>query len=563
MKTRNSKIFALILVFALILSAAIITATAAGEENKPEIIAKNVEYGDNFKMMFAVDATNLTGEVSLEFYAPDGTLIDTYKNSTPEQINIDGESVFAYVFYTKGVAAKDMGDEYTAKAVAGTAESDVVYYSVAQYMLERLYGGQTISDNQRKLYASVLQMGANAQQVLIIDKQTAGWENEVLVSELCFVDIVGANAEGKTQFITRKGTSLTLTPDNPANGWTVTYPDGSSDILKKTSTPVVISQSCTISAGYMDNSIKFDDWAVTKEDTHFVTSKGIDCGYGILDLSKFNNTLSAAPSPLYQYAWEDTNGNGTMDPHPTDTWTRSWGSTVFYKIDEAASAEQGTTVYTDINRYCNILVEEDTVYGEASKVLHFHHYGTNAVNEFSGAVGTAGGDTGSDRPRSGSTLTLKPQNTVSDGNCLVFESDIKFTIAGKDGIKATDDYTGTWTVKNTANQAMFVFSLANYNAPSGEFVVAVKDNNNNYTTSASAVAAGEWFHLRMEFYNTGSTAKAKVFINDVSLGELVLDAAATSFDVGSIVFGAKYNCINDTYFDNLLVQYENATYAAE
>ena len=171
-KIKLSKVLMLVLSLALLIGAATVMVSGAAEaETKPVILSKNIQYGGDFSLMVAVDAATVAdGEVKLHLTYTDSDGEEqniTYTDTTSEPITVNGVSYDAYIFYTKGVAAKDMKTQYYLQAEDSTgAKSDVARYSVAEYMYERLYGGKTITTEQKELYEVVLDFGTKAQKVL-------------------------------------------------------------------------------------------------------------------------------------------------------------------------------------------------------------------------------------------------------------------------------------------------------------------------------------------------------------------------------------------------------------
>ncbi len=241
----KNRITALFLAIALIVCAmpimAAATETEAVESKKPQIISKNIEYGGNFAMMFAVDTTTVTGDVRLEMYDAGAVLVGTYTPEKTEDIKTpDNVTHNAHIFITKGVAAKDMADYYYVKAIDSEGnESDLVRYSVAEYMYERLYGGYDLTENQKALYESVIVMGSNAQKVLINDNPNL--EDEVLVSEYKYVVLNGATVDGYDTGVYAKNTILTL--EGAASTWEIEYADGTTANINGTLT---VTEHCTV-----------------------------------------------------------------------------------------------------------------------------------------------------------------------------------------------------------------------------------------------------------------------------------------------------------------------------
>lgn len=192
--TKALKLITVILSVALLIGAAFaIAVSAEGEAKSPEIISYNVEYGEKYALMYAVDASTVnSAPVTLNLYAADpatgADIIRSYVAEKSETIKIDGVETEAYVFITDGVAAKNLTQIFYAQATDKSgAKGNVVRYSVIEYMYQRLSGQQKITANQETLYRTVIELASISTQVLINDK-TEGTENDVtLASDYSYV----------------------------------------------------------------------------------------------------------------------------------------------------------------------------------------------------------------------------------------------------------------------------------------------------------------------------------------------------------------------------------------
>ena len=186
--TKTLKLITAILSVALLIGVALAIAVSAEVEAKsPEIISYNVEYGEKYALMYAVDASTVnSAPVTLDLYTADPATgaesIRSYTAEKSETIKIDGVETEAYVFTTDGVAAKNLTQIFYAQATdkAG-AKGNVVRYSVIEYMYQRLSGQQEITANQETLYRTVIELASISAQVLINDKNE-GTENDVTLA---------------------------------------------------------------------------------------------------------------------------------------------------------------------------------------------------------------------------------------------------------------------------------------------------------------------------------------------------------------------------------------------
>ncbi len=232
MKNKISfKLVSFLLAVILCLSAACTTALAAeepvaAEAKKPEIISQNVMYGGNFSLMFAVDASTVSGDtVTLRVYdaePADGSkaLWSKTISSAEQTTSINGTPCF--VFTTPGVAAKDMDKNYYVVAESAGVESDVKKYSVAKYLYERLYGDQVafgtsaLEKAQAKLYFSTLEFGKNAQDLLFNYDEDTTNDRTTFVTDLCYVTVNSKNGikgtlnNGESAILVKNGESVSV-----------------------------------------------------------------------------------------------------------------------------------------------------------------------------------------------------------------------------------------------------------------------------------------------------------------------------------------------------------------
>lgn len=208
---KNQKAFK-ILTLALTLAVLAIGfcfAAAAADEPSVSIIAKNVSYDDVVKVMFAVDDTKAgENEIELLYYLEDPTVnpnATAYKGTeyvlgyTDKKGTADTSDDVTYpAFYSAGFPAKHIGDKVYARAHIVDTEiySDVVRYSVVEYLLERLYVDMATGD-KKTLYEDLLSYGASAQKVLINGNNTDADDITKFVTDYVLVAIQGGTLDGK------------------------------------------------------------------------------------------------------------------------------------------------------------------------------------------------------------------------------------------------------------------------------------------------------------------------------------------------------------------------------
>ncbi len=244
---RFAKISLLVLSLALILGAVLALSTGAQEteaETKPVIISENVAYQGDFALMYAVDASTATGPVELYVYEtePTDSTPHSYKYTVSEitpaaQTGNLGKA--AYVFRTAGVAAAAMSKEFYIQAKDATgAKSEVRRYSVAEYLYERLADASS-TEQQKKLYNSVISFGDNAQIVI----GGVAENSNSLISKLRYVEVEGGTINGYATGVYPIGTTLTpAVTDGVGAKWavTTTNEEGKETITNNNTTYTVI-----------------------------------------------------------------------------------------------------------------------------------------------------------------------------------------------------------------------------------------------------------------------------------------------------------------------------------
>ncbi len=198
--TKAFKILTLALTLA-VLAVGLCFIASAEEELSVSIIAKNVSYDDTVKVMFAVDDTNAgENEVELLYYLEDPTVNPdaTAYNGEAYDVGYTSEGVTYPAFFSAGFPAKFLGDKVYARAhIVGTeVYSEVVRYSVVEYLLERLYVDMAQGD-KKALYEDLLSYGASAQRVLINGNSDPADDITKFITDYVLVGIEGGTLDGK------------------------------------------------------------------------------------------------------------------------------------------------------------------------------------------------------------------------------------------------------------------------------------------------------------------------------------------------------------------------------
>ncbi|MBQ8583878.1 MAG: hypothetical protein IJ488_04625 [Clostridia bacterium] len=240
MKNRKTaKLLVLILSLALLIGSAVGIAVSAEGAKTPEIISKNVYYGGNNHIMYAVDASTVNeGPVTLYFYddADKAAALAetdwTYTADAPVTEKIGGEEKSVYVFNTLGIAPTEFTKNFYAVAVDSTdAKSVVVRYSLLEYYLDMLYRNDIKSATSgegaamKAVFENEIASAASIQDLLFNYNDTDTDDLPYVADDYYYAAIVdGATIDGAySSGIYTPGSKITLTStDGSVATWQVT-----------------------------------------------------------------------------------------------------------------------------------------------------------------------------------------------------------------------------------------------------------------------------------------------------------------------------------------------------
>lgn len=207
--TKALKLIVLALSLIFIVGMAVGFAASAEEELSVEITKKNISYGEQVQILFAVDNSNAGGkDVEVIYYLedpqvnPEAKAYDgiVYKTGYTDTMGTEdtADDVTYPAFFTAAFPAKNIGEQIYAQAhiVDTDVYSDVVRYSVVEYLNKRLYV-DTISENEKGLYESLLSYGAYAQKVLYNEDDDPYNDKTQFIDEMVYVSIEGGTLDGK------------------------------------------------------------------------------------------------------------------------------------------------------------------------------------------------------------------------------------------------------------------------------------------------------------------------------------------------------------------------------
>ncbi|MBO5206105.1 MAG: hypothetical protein J6C09_00810, partial [Clostridia bacterium] len=138
----KSKILVIALSLCLLVASVIGITVSANDETTPEIAGMNFSYEDSTYIWYAVKATaNVTAENTTMSLYNDAKCTDPLQENIVGSIGDasmlgDGDYI---VFKAHGLKAKDITKVIYAKATSNGVDSAIVEYSLAEYLLERLY----------------------------------------------------------------------------------------------------------------------------------------------------------------------------------------------------------------------------------------------------------------------------------------------------------------------------------------------------------------------------------------------------------------------------------------
>ena len=216
----KSKILVIALSLCLLVASVIGITVSANDETKPEIAGMNFSYEDNTYIWYAVKATaNVTAEnTTMAVYSDADCTVALQEGITGTVENIEMLGGDYIIFKAAPIKAKDITKVIYAKATSGGVDSAIVEYSLAEYLLERLYvserQGLTVLAEEKALYEELLEYGAAAQTLFNnIDKEDA--EKETLATAYKIVKVFdGTLSLGGTQAIVESGANVVFTADD-------------------------------------------------------------------------------------------------------------------------------------------------------------------------------------------------------------------------------------------------------------------------------------------------------------------------------------------------------------
>ena len=213
MKKSIKRIISFALMLSLLVGMMAGFSAFAAETETVEIISKNLYYGDTFNIMYAVNSTS--DDVVLNIYTMNdkgelelAVTVDEYITDTVK--GVENAKVFTSAI---GVPAQNIDKEFYAQAVAGNTKSEMVKYSVLEYLYERLTVSEGVTEEQATMYNSLLAF-ADAADVVVNKDTTTN------IAKYAYVRVTNGTVDGtNTAAMVLAGTALdelttTYVPEN-------------------------------------------------------------------------------------------------------------------------------------------------------------------------------------------------------------------------------------------------------------------------------------------------------------------------------------------------------------
>ena len=212
------KVLTLIVSLVLLFSAVCLVVGAQEDDYTGNIEYLNIQYGDTIAVLIAVDASTADSKSVSVMY------VDAYGVEREAKFyqNMEIDGVIYPVYYTAGIAAKDLGQYISVTVYKDGQATDSKQISVAQYLYARLYRDGFINAtegkdlNKKNLYLKHLEYAACAEQSLWNDKDENANAQRTLVTDKVYVY---ANGVVLDKNVYEKSEAITLT-------YTGTAPEG-------------------------------------------------------------------------------------------------------------------------------------------------------------------------------------------------------------------------------------------------------------------------------------------------------------------------------------------------
>ena len=336
---KKTKFFVLALALALLVCSVIGIAVSANEDAAtPEIIGKNIRYGENLKFRIAVDGDSLGADktVTVNFYdtipadgvSPIDTATAVYTDTSDKtKYNLDVDSAYIAVS-NYGISAIAYGQTFYITAECDGAVSEVLEYSAAEYFLERLYAdADTITEIQKAHYENALAYGSTAQ--LVTGDEKTNVADYIFVGAKGGEVIVNGESVGESALLLA-GDKFSLKPAGTiASGYAPLWKDALGNSIKGAS-----EITATASGMYnytLTRLLTFDGMenraleVFANTNTTWTSQKYISIGEGYDNIFRaWNGSVGTKENPGAEIKdgkiWiNSTDGSDYLEIHPTYT----------------------------------------------------------------------------------------------------------------------------------------------------------------------------------------------------------------------------------------------------
>lgn len=548
---KRTKLTALVLALAMLLSAAFCLFAAAEGENpaaqadmKPEIISKNIVYKGDHALLLAISTASVTNGkdntgVSVTVYgdANKATNYGTYDafyydaETDERKWDINGDKAVTaadscFVVQTQGIGQLDMATQFYFEATDGTNTSDLYRYSVAEYFYERICSGDA-TEAQLAVYNNALTYGASVQTLLA--SENAG---RPLVTDYRFVKVVGGTLQdGYTQGVYNKNTEITLTrTDDSFANWAMTNCltgtvdiTGEATFVLKAHTaiegtndkPAYVYGTGTYFTKYKNQSLTFDgSAALNTYPSYYFKTGSTDGASGVVTITQLKDIVAAA-------------GKNYSD-------IKLWSTSVGDRPD--ANNYQGTGG--------RLYLTDNTANGVAG------------VEGLALTYQTWSNDNGTQK-----FFVFNPYKE-ENVTTYVFESDVCFDERNTTDVVASDNNTNVFAIKLLADEKVLAPTTSGQNADTHFiynsmtntiYVKLIVDENNEitgYQIGDKTISSKEWFNLRITIDST--TGAGQVFVNNEAVADFDFnEEKLTSIEGLLFVGNSSFSAGNfRTTFDN-------------
>ena len=505
MNKKITKILSLAIAVAALLALAIgFSVSAETEEPALDIISKNMSYGSNFKLAFAVDNTGVADNQTVEvlLYAEDPALnpdTPVYKATLAKDFTYDGTYP---VYFSYGIPAKDLTAYVWAQAhIVGTETYGKVYrYSAVEYFYERLYTEtSSVTEAQAKLYNTVLQYCADAQGVLATDSPK--------INEVYYVYAPGTGAFGNDySALVSADYELDLTYDgviaagNICN-WNVKY----------------VAADGTVTTDTLANGDK------VPSGKHIIATADIE--KFTVDFDDFDSSKAEVLNGILQNPAEGFymtyNSKLHEEKNPIKDGVAYWATDVCEAPAPKYEGDLAYKVYTKYSQKSTGVVTDNDYYG-ATVIPLMAGEGNCYTFEYSAYIASSNVSTGS----------FYQLNFITDNNNTV----VRMTLTGQS--------------VNTVIGYRFFSSNAN--------------GADKYRSIGGYLNTNEWFTIRAEVYFVGGSEYyiTKYFVNDHWIGDDVSYNSGSTNPINRVQVNSMIGNQGNVYFDDISFIASNKQFVA-